>query len=62
MRRDSTLHEFGCGQLRSALHFVEYLDPGHFSANDASKGRIDLGLALFRSHMCLAKMTLSPPR
>ena len=47
MRRDSTLHEFGCGQLRSALHFAEFLDPGKFSANDASKGRIDLGLDLF---------------
>jgi len=47
MRPDSTLHEFGCGQLRSALHFVEYLAPGNFSANDASKGRIDLGLELF---------------
>lgn len=43
----STLHEYGCGQLRSALHFVEYLDPGNFSANDASRGRIDLGLELF---------------
>ena len=47
MQPGSTLHEFGCGQLRSALHFVEFLEPGHFSANDASKGRIDLGLALF---------------
>ncbi len=47
----STLHEYGCGQLRSALHFVEYLDPGNFSANDASKGRIDLGLELFGSRI-----------
>jgi hypothetical protein len=42
-----TLHEYGCGQLRSALHFAAYLDPGNFSANDASRGRIDLGLELF---------------
>jgi len=58
MRRDSTLHEFGCGQLRSALHFAEFLDPGNFSANDASKGRIDLGLALFGERLNPRKPTL----
>jgi SAM-dependent methyltransferase len=47
LKPESTLHEFGCGQLRSALHFAEYLNPGNFSANDASQGRIDLGLCLF---------------
>lgn len=51
MRAGSTLHEFGCGQLRSAVHFAEFLEPGHFSANDASKGRIDLGLDLFRERL-----------
>lgn len=47
LKPTSTLHEYGCGQLRSALHFCEYLEPGNFSANDASRGRIDLGLELF---------------
>jgi SAM-dependent methyltransferase len=54
----STLHEFGCGQLRSALHFAEFLDPGHFSANDASKGRIDLGMELFGDRLKPRQPTL----
>ncbi|CAM9806649.1 unnamed protein product, partial [Phaeothamnion confervicola] len=58
MTPSSTLHEFGCGQLRSALHFAEYLEPGHFSANDSSKGRIDLGLDLFGARLDRRKPTL----
>ena len=38
-----TLHEFGCGSLRSARHFAEFLDPGNLSVNDASGGRIAAG-------------------
>jgi hypothetical protein len=53
-----TLHEYGCGQLRSALHFAEYLEPGNFSANDSSKGRIDLGMDLFGDRLRPRRPTL----
>ena len=38
-----TLHEFGCGDLRSGNHFVAYLDAGNYSANDASRRRLEDG-------------------
>lgn len=44
LKPQHTLHEFGCGFLRSARYFADYLENGNFSANDASGGRIDAGL------------------
>lgn len=38
-----TLHEFGCGSLRSAQYFARYLEPGNLSVNDASGERITAG-------------------
>ena len=44
LKPTSTLHEFGCGQLRAGVHFIKYLNAKNYSANDASKGRLDTGL------------------
>ena len=41
---NNSLHEFGCGYLRSARFFIEYLDKGKFSANDTSAERINFGI------------------
>ena len=38
-----TLHEFGCGSLRSAQYFARYLELGNLSVNDASGERIAAG-------------------
>ncbi|MDP6953936.1 MAG: class I SAM-dependent methyltransferase [Alphaproteobacteria bacterium] len=46
-----TLHEFGVGFLRTAQHFIEYLDAGNFSGNDASKARIEFGSEYLRRKM-----------
>jgi len=43
------LHEFGCGALRSARYFIEYLDKGNFSANDTSGERITYGTRRWRA-------------
>ena len=37
------LHEFGCGFLRATHHFVRYLEPGKYSANDASAQHMEHG-------------------
>lgn len=44
-----TLHEFGCGTFRAGHCFIEYLESGNYSANDASSERIADGI------MCLEK-------
>ncbi len=44
MKPTDTLHEFGCGFLRSAYYFIEYLEPGKFSGNDTSGERIRTGI------------------
>ena len=44
-----SLHEFGCGFLRSARFFIEYLDKGNFSANDTSGERIKFGVDRWRA-------------
>ncbi len=45
------LHEFGVGFLRTARHFIDYLDAGNFSGNDASKARIEFGSEYLRRKM-----------
>jgi len=42
-----TLHEFGCGMLRTAIHVIDYLEPGHYSGNDSSGERIETGRQMF---------------
>lgn len=37
------VHEFGCGSLRTARFFIDYLDEGNYSANDTSGERIEFG-------------------
>jgi len=45
------LHEFGVGFLRTGQHFIEFLDPGNFSGNDASGQRIKFGTEYIRRHI-----------
>ena len=45
------LHEFGVGFLRTSQHFIEFLDAGNFSGNDASESRINFGTAYLRRTM-----------
>lgn len=42
-----TLLEFGCGWLRTAAHFIDYLDSGNYFGNDASSERIRIGCKIF---------------
>jgi len=51
LRPHHTLHEFGVGFLRTAQHFINYLDAGNFSGNDASNARIEFGSEYFRRKM-----------
>ncbi len=46
-----TLHEFGVGFLRTTQHFIDYLDAGNLSGNDASKARIEFGSEYLRRKM-----------
>lgn len=43
VKPSDSLHEFGCGALRSARFFIDYMDKGKFSANDTSGERIRFG-------------------
>lgn len=43
-----TLHEFGCGFLRSGSHFIRYLDKGNYSGNDAAGARLDRAREIFK--------------
>ena len=45
MKKTDFLHEFGCGFLRSAHYFINYLDDGRYSGNDASGERIATAVA-----------------
>lgn len=38
-----SLCEFGCGSFRAGNHFIRYLDPGNYAANDASAKRLKYG-------------------
>lgn len=40
LKPEHRVYEFGTGQGRTSQHFIRYLEPGHFSGNDASQGRI----------------------
>lgn len=42
---NTRLHEFGCGFLRSAHYFIDYLNDGKFSGNDTSGERIKSAIA-----------------
>jgi hypothetical protein len=48
MKPTDKLHEFGCGFLRSAYFFIDFLDTGNFSANDTSGERIRTGIDYIR--------------
>jgi hypothetical protein len=38
--------DIACGSLRGGLHFIPYLDPGHYLGIDREKRLIDRGLAV----------------
>ena len=39
------LLDVGCGSLRGGVHFIPYLDPGHYYGFDANRSLIEAGLA-----------------
>jgi SAM-dependent methyltransferase len=43
LRPDNYLLDIGCGSLRGGLHFVRYLDPGHYFGVDISQDLLDAG-------------------
>ena len=43
LRPDNTLLDYGCGCLRGGLHFIRYLDPGHYAGVDVSAAILDAG-------------------
>ena len=40
---DSYFLDVGCGSLRGGIHFIEYLDEGHYYGIDVSKELLDAG-------------------
>lgn len=43
LRPGHTLLDIGCGPLRGGLHFVKYLDPGHYFGIDVNQPFLDAG-------------------
>lgn len=44
LRPDSRLLDIGCGALRGGIHFVRYLEPGHYFGIDVNESLIRGGL------------------
>jgi len=55
LRPQHTLHGFGIGFLRCAAWFIDYLEPGNFSGNDTSGGRIKEGREAMGREKLLAR-------
>lgn len=47
LKPSHTLHEFGCGFLRSGHHFIRYLEKGNYSGNDAAGQRVARAREIF---------------
>lgn len=43
LNRDSTLIDVGCGSLRGGVHFVAYLDAGHYYGVDSNEPLLEAG-------------------
>ena len=43
LKPDHSLLDYGCGYLRAGIHFIQYLESGHYTGLDLSKGRIAQG-------------------
>jgi SAM-dependent methyltransferase len=43
LKTDSTLIDVGCGSLRGGVHFVRYLDAGHYWGLDSSEALLEAG-------------------
>lgn len=44
LRPDHHMLDVGCGSLRGGIHFVRYLDPGHYCGIDINQALLDAGL------------------
>lgn len=60
LRPNDKLHEFGCGFLRSAHYFIDYLDPGNYSGNDTSGERMRNGTEYIKKTYGFDLMSKSP--
>ncbi len=47
--------DVGCGSLRGGVHFVRYLEPGHYSGMDKSKEFLDAGMSELRENDLIDK-------
>ena len=47
LKKNSTLLEYGCGWLRSAKHFINFLKKDSYFGIDPVKNRIDKGFEFF---------------
>ena len=43
LRPNDKLIDVGCGPLRGGIHFVRYLNPGHYFGTDINKSLLDAG-------------------
>jgi len=43
LRRDHFFLDVGCGSLRGGVHFIRYLDTGHYYGFDRSRERLEAG-------------------
>lgn len=43
LRPEHYLLDVGCGSLRGGIHFIQYLEPGHYFGIDISKELLDAG-------------------
>jgi len=43
LESDDYLLDVGCGSLRAGLHFVRYLDPGHYLGMDVNRALLEAG-------------------
>jgi SAM-dependent methyltransferase len=46
LKPSHTLLDYGCGYLRAGVHFVQYLEPGHYTGAEISAGRLAQGQRL----------------
>ena len=47
LKKNDYLLEYGCGWLRSSVHFIGYLKKGHYLGVDPAKNRIEKGIKFF---------------
>jgi len=50
LRPEQFLLDVGCGSLRGGIHFIQYLEPGHYYGIDRDKGLLDAGRSVLRKN------------